>query len=73
MMCNVQLKSAFTAPDPIYGMDISGTLLATAGPNACVQLLELDYDGIGQKGKGLSHILECTLEEDVPSLLVPLW
>ncbi|KAJ3218108.1 hypothetical protein HK099_005196 [Clydaea vesicula] len=59
----LMLKSAFTAPHSIYHMSLSGDKLATAGPQGCVQLFQIDSNEINQKGKGLDHLLECPLGE----------
>jgi WD40 repeat protein len=50
--------SSFSVPDPIFDLSLSGNKLLTAGPKGCVQLFELDENEIGQRGKGLGHIME---------------
>ncbi|KNC99568.1 uncharacterized protein SPPG_04957 [Spizellomyces punctatus DAOM BR117] len=57
-----QLRSAFTAPNPIYSMSISGSNLLTGGPNGRAQLFELNQSELGQKGRGLTHLSEIVLE-----------
>ncbi|KAJ3192143.1 hypothetical protein HK101_006978 [Irineochytrium annulatum] len=55
----LQVRSAFSAPQPIYHMSTMGKMLATAGPNSSVQLFNLDKNELGKRGKGLEHISEC--------------
>jgi WD40 repeat protein len=50
--------SSFSVPDPIFDLSLSDNKLLTAGPKGCVQLFELDENEIGQRGKGLGHIME---------------
>ncbi|KAJ3086309.1 hypothetical protein HK102_013306 [Quaeritorhiza haematococci] len=59
----LKLRSAFSAPHPIYAMDLSCDKLITAGPQGVVQLFQVDMNEIGQKGKGLAHIMECPIGE----------
>ena len=37
--------------------------MATAGPEGCVQIYQVDPQILGQKGRGLAHSTEITLGE----------
>ena len=37
--------------------------MATAGPEGCIQIYQVDKEGIAKKGGGLSHLTEIALSE----------
>ncbi|KAI9356494.1 hypothetical protein DFJ73DRAFT_822797 [Zopfochytrium polystomum] len=59
----LKVRSAFTAPDPIYSLSVADDLLITAGPSSAVQLFRIDLTEIGKKGKGLEHLGACRVSD----------
>ena len=37
--------------------------MATAGPNGCIQIYQIDHQILSQKGKGVSHQKEIVIGE----------
>ncbi|KAI9100646.1 hypothetical protein DFS34DRAFT_592528 [Phlyctochytrium arcticum] len=63
LQSGLQLRSAFSAPNPIYTMSVAGSKLVTGGPDGRAQLFELQLSELGQKGRGLAHSAEIILED----------
>ncbi|KAJ3123100.1 hypothetical protein HK098_002223 [Nowakowskiella sp. JEL0407] len=60
----LQLKSAFSLPNPIYDMDVYQDKLVTAGPNGTAQIFKLNVQKLNEMGKGIEHVADCKLGEE---------
>ncbi|KAJ3219666.1 hypothetical protein HDU67_010028 [Dinochytrium kinnereticum] len=58
---DIQLRSVFSAPHPIYSISAMGNKLITAGPQSRVQVFQINSSEMSQRGKGLEHVGECAL------------
>ncbi|KAJ3111542.1 hypothetical protein HK100_002653 [Physocladia obscura] len=57
----LKITSAFSVPDKIYKCSFSGNKLVTGGRNSRLQIFKIDLAEIGNRGKGLEHLIECKL------------